>query len=185
MGWSVSLRVSKRDVFVRSKSKVILKKKRNRERPLSRLDKLHAPPFNTFSAFGAYKKVLLNYTFSWHKFVYKKLLLKYTFPWHKFVRNVQTYPSLMIICSNLDFNSLWPSYAIWCHRTGATLAQAMACSPTAPSHYLNQCWLIISNVQRHSSEDNFATDSSAINNHNIGFKNVHLKFYSNLYGVNE
>ena len=139
---------SKRDVFVRSKPKVIWKKKRNREKPLSRLDELHAPHFNKFSAFG----------------VYKKFLFKYTFSWHKFVRNVQTYPPLMIICSNLDyFNSLWPSYAIWWHRTGATLPQAMACSPAAPSHYLNQCWLIISNVQRHLSEGNFATYSSVIN----------------------
>ena len=29
----------------------------------------------------------------------------------------------------------------------------MACCLTAPSHYLNQCWLIISKVLWHSSED--------------------------------
>ena len=28
-------------------------------------------------------------------------------------------------------NSLWPSDAIWCHRTWSTLAQVMACSLTA------------------------------------------------------
>ena len=143
-------RVSKRGVFVRSKSEVIWQKpnkQKNREKPLSRLDKFHVAPLYKFSIFGAYKK----------------FLLKYTFSWHKFVRNVQTYPSLMIICSNLDFNSLWPSYAIWWHRSGATLAQAMACSLTAPSHYLNQCWLIKSDVQRHSYKGNFATYSSAIN----------------------
>ena len=44
------------------------------------------------------------------------------------------------------FNSLWPSDAIWQHRCGSTLAQVMACCMTAPSHYLNQCWLIISKV---------------------------------------
>ena len=35
-------------------------------------------------------------------------------------------------------NSLWPSDAIWRQRSGSTLAQAMACCLTAPSHYLNQ-----------------------------------------------
>ena len=32
----------------------------------------------------------------------------------------------------------------WRHRSGSTLAQVMACNLTTPSHYLNQCWLIIS-----------------------------------------
>ena len=50
----------------------------------------------------------------------------------------------------LSINSLWPSDAIWRQRSGSTLAQVMACCLMAPSHYLNQCWLIISEVQRHS-----------------------------------
>ena len=32
---------------------------------------------------------------------------------------------------------------IWQHRAGSTLVQVMACCLTAPSHDLNQCWLII------------------------------------------
>ena len=48
-------------------------------------------------------------------------------------------------------NSLWPGDAIWWHGTRSTLAQVMACCLTAPSHYLNQCWLIISEVPWHSS----------------------------------
>ena len=47
-------------------------------------------------------------------------------------------------------NSLWPSDATWWQRSGSTLAQVMACCLTAPSHYLNQCWLIISEAQWHS-----------------------------------
>ena len=43
-------------------------------------------------------------------------------------------------------NSLGPSDAIWRHGTRSTLAQVMACCLMAPSHYLNQCWLIISKV---------------------------------------
>ena len=52
-------------------------------------------------------------------------------------------------------NSLGPSDAIWRHRSGSTLAQVMACCLTAPSHYLNQCWLIISKVLWHSFDGNF------------------------------
>ena len=61
------------------------------------------------------------------------------------------------ISSALNYwvNSLRPSDAIWRHRSGSTLAQVMACCLTAPSHYLNQRWLIISKVLWHSSEGNF------------------------------
>ena len=52
-------------------------------------------------------------------------------------------------------NSSWPSDAIWRYRSGSTLAQVMACCLTAPSHYLNQCWLIIREVFWHSTEGNF------------------------------
>ena len=44
-------------------------------------------------------------------------------------------------------NSLWPSNAMWLHRTMSILAQVMACCLMAPSHYLNQFWLSISEVQ--------------------------------------
>ena len=47
-------------------------------------------------------------------------------------------------------DSLWRSDAIWGHRTGSTLAQVMAWCLMAPSHYLNQCWCIISRVLHHS-----------------------------------
>ena len=43
-------------------------------------------------------------------------------------------------------NSLWPSDATWCPRSGSTLAQVMACCLMAPSHYMNQCWLNIKDV---------------------------------------
>ena len=48
--------------------------------------------------------------------------------------------------------SLEPSDAIWRQRSGSTLAQVMAWCLTAPSHYLNQCWLNISKVEWHSSK---------------------------------
>ena len=55
-----------------------------------------------------------------------------------------------------DFlNLLWPSDAMWWHRCQSTLTQVMACCLTAPSHYLNQGWLIIREVLWHSQEGNF------------------------------
>ena len=56
-------------------------------------------------------------------------------------------------------NTLWPSDAIWRHRSGSTLAQVMACCLTAPSHYLDQCWLNNSAVHQHSSEGNFTRNT--------------------------
>ena len=65
--------------------------------------------------------------------------------------------NLILFC----FNSLWPSDAIWPYRYWSTLAQVMACCLMAPSHYLNQCRLIISNIQL--SDGNFTRDTSVIN----------------------
>ena len=70
------------------------------------------------------------------------------------------------ILSHSKVNSLWPSDAIWRQRSGSTSAQVMACCLTAPSHYLNQCWLIISKVEWHSSKGEFTSDTSAINHWN-------------------
>ena len=50
--------------------------------------------------------------------------------------------------------------------SGSTLAQVMACCLMAPSHYLNQCWLIICKVQWHLSEGAFTMDTSAMNHLN-------------------
>ena len=61
---------------------------------------------------------------------------------------------------------LWPSDAIWRHRSGSALAQVMGCCLTAPSHYLNQCWLIILEVQWQSPNGNFTNDTTAINHWN-------------------
>ena len=74
----------------------------------------------------------------------------------------------MIIPSNCMscLNSLKPSDAIWRQRSGSTLVQVMACCLTAPSHYLNLCWLIISNGQLHYSDGNFTRDTSVISDQN-------------------
>ena len=60
-------------------------------------------------------------------------------------------------------NSLWPSDTIWRHRSGSPVAQVMAYCLMAPSHYLNQCWLAISEVLWRAPEGNFARDNLATN----------------------
>ena len=65
-------------------------------------------------------------------------------------------------CDCRCLNSLQPGDTIWQHRSESTLAQVMACCLTAPSHYLNQCRLVISEVQRESPECNFTRNFSVI-----------------------
>ena len=59
-------------------------------------------------------------------------------------------------------NSLWYSEVIWRQGSRSTLAQVMACCLMAPSHYLNQCWLMISEVLWHSPDSNFTENTSDI-----------------------
>ena len=65
------------------------------------------------------------------------------------------------------------------------LVQVMACCLKAPSHYLNQCWLIITKVQWCSSEGNFARDITAISYLNWLEKFFFLRVYRNLPRANE
>ena len=55
--------------------------------------------------------------------------------------------------SEIWLHSLGPSDAIWRWRSWSTLVQVMAYCLTAPRHYLNQSWLVISKVLWYSSED--------------------------------
>ena len=82
-----------------------------------------------------------------------------------------------------------PNDVLWRQWYGSTLAQALACCLTAPSFYLNQCWLIISKVDWHSSMGKFTRDNSATNHWNSMeikyLKKKYLKFHSNFPGANE
>ena len=64
--------------------------------------------------------------------------------------------------SPLTFNSLWSSDFIWQHRSMSTLAQVMACCLMAPSHYLNQRWLLINDVLWHLPESDFITQAAIL-----------------------
>ena len=53
---------------------------------------------------------------------------------------------------------------MWQQRSGSTLTQVMACCLTTPSHYLNQCWLIIKqSFTWHSHESHFTRSAHELN----------------------
>ena len=66
----------------------------------------------------------------------------------------------------VSFNSLWPSNAIWQHTSGSTLAKVMACCLTAPSLYLNQCWLLVIEVLCYSPDSNYPVSAGATIHYN-------------------
>ena len=47
-------------------------------------------------------------------------------------------------------------------RSGSTLVHVVAWCLTAPSHYLNQSWIIFSEVSRHSHESNYTGNAQDI-----------------------
>ena len=80
-------------------------------------------------------------------------------------------------------NSLWPGDPIWRHGTRSTLAQVKACCLTAPSLYLNQCWLIIGEVPWHSRA--LPLDDVKIPINKTRLKIAVLKWHPGLPGANE
>ena len=81
---------------------------------------------------------------------------------------------------------MWPGDAIWRHRSGLRLAQAMACCLMEPSHsYLNQCWLV-SSVR---SSDNYPRAISRKipqpSTTKFIFKITYLKLYLHLPGISD
>ena len=84
-----------------------------------------------------------------------------------------------------ELNSLQLSDTIWRHRSWSTLAQVMACCLTAPSHYLNQCRLIISKVQCNSLRAIWQDITPATNLTEFTVKISYLRFISIIPGTNE
>ena len=84
---------------------------------------------------------------------------------HKPLSEPMTVSLLTHICITRPqwVNSMQPSDALWWHRSGSTLVQVMACCLMAPSHCLNQCWLIISVILWYSPECNFIGNAQNIN----------------------
>ena len=64
--------------------------------------------------------------------------------------------------------------SIWRHTSGLTLAQVMAWCLTAPSHYLNQCWLTIKDILWHSPKSYLTRSAHELNLQPM-FKDHHIK----------
>ena len=74
-------------------------------------------------------------------------------------------------------NSLWPSDAIWWHKSEWTLAQVMACCLIASSHYLNQCWLLTCVAPWHSFKTHFTTIAPTVIFYNELENYILLNYY--------
>ena len=81
-------------------------------------------------------------------FLYPALVVKYAFPFSttRFTGTVWLSP--------LGINPMLPSYAKWHHQAWPTVVKVKACCLTAPSHYLDWCWLTISEVLWHLPKGN-------------------------------
>ena len=92
---------------------------------------------------------------------------------------------VLYVWGNWKIYSLWLSDNIQRHRLGSTLSQVMACCLTALSHYLNQCWLIISEVLRHLSKNNFTEKGLRYLSLIWVWKIANSRFHLQLPGANE
>ena len=64
-------------------------------------------------------------------------------------------------------NIFCPSNALWRHIFGSTLAKVISWCLRAPSHYRNQCWLVITDVLWHSPEIDFTWCVHSLNPHYV------------------
>ena len=67
---------------------------------------------------------------------------------------------------------------------GSTFTQVMACCLRAPSHYLNQCWCIITVVLWHSPKSNFTRNAHELNPQHV-FEDYTFELLPYLPGANE
>ena len=72
--------------------------------------------------------------------------------------------------ANELINSLSPADALWQHRFRSAVAHGPG-KLMAPRHYLNQCWIIISDVMWHSPEGNFTVSTQVTTILHVEFEN--------------
>ena len=96
-------------------------------------------------------------------------------PWWPLLGLLYWYPITLFKSLKLTLvNPLWLSDTIWQHRFASTLARIKACCLTAPSHYLNQCWLIIKGALWHSPGSNLTIRAHELNLQHM-FRNCAFK----------
>ena len=99
--------------------------------------------------------------------------------WHNQNKTKQ-YKTMGTLYGLYSINSLWSSATLR-HRFGSTLVQVTACCLTAPSHYLDQCWLLIREVLWLSPKSNFKGTAIATfrynESENYTFNPLRAKFF--------
>ena len=118
---------------------------------------------------------------TWYAMALMRCYCKEYIPWNMILHNNMR--CLNIQTSEYNINSFWPSDTIWRHRSWSTLAQVMACCLTAPSHYLNQCWLIVKSSDIHIRA--ISQEMSQLSVTTTRLKITYIKFHSNFPGTNE
>ena len=123
-----------------------------------------------------------NHNEKFDKFLEICIWIHSIFYFFQVARSVIVVPTVLVktaLVAKLRVGSLIEAYsdAIWRHRSRSALAQVMACCPTAPSHYLNQCWLFISEILRRSSESNCTASAQGTIKY-MSLKIMFLKFCS-------
>ena len=69
--------------------------------------------------------------------------------WKCWYQNIKKYDqNIILICSLFVYNPLWPSDAIWWHRSVSTLDQVLACYLMASSHKLRSLMMCANNRER-------------------------------------
>ena len=102
---------------------------------------------------------------------------------HSIVDQMKKYFVLLValyFTINMIYNSLWPSDAIWHHWS--ILVHVIPFCLKAPSHYLNQHCLLISEVFWHSLEGHFTGKAQDINL-DISLKITNLRLLQDLPGT--
>ena len=81
-----------------------------------------------------------------------KLILRWYSGMYRLTSNktMGLYLTMAFSAGQVGCLSGWPLPYLWISQNQSTSAHVLACYPTAPSHYLYQCWLIINGVLRRS-----------------------------------
>ena len=77
---------------------------------------------------------------------YKMILRHFVLCQHEWILRIAVSFQCVFFILDVAGHNPNSSDAIWCHETLPTLVHVMACWLTVSSHYLNQRWLIISEV---------------------------------------
>ena len=110
----------------------------------------------------------LTYILSWYCFSFSLMWTMYQCPWWLIHPNGRKGQNEYLLT-----NSSWHSNAFW-----PTLDQVMACCLTASSYYLNQCWLITSQLLWHSSEGKLTQEMLKITILAMGLNIITLRLQS-------